>query len=503
MSRPTARSLRWATRSIAAPLWILTAVTLGSVQDGFERNLHAADDPPAATQASSAERSIENWEGSLNVGAVRLRLVLKVKRGAEDSLSATLDSIDQGAKDIPVDSITIKDGRLMFAMKLLQAEFTGTLSEAGDEAAGDFVQAGNKLPLTFKKVEKPSELRRPQEPQPPLPYREEEVSYEGAAAGAKIAGTLTLPEGAGPFPAVLLITGSGSQDRNETVAGHRPFLVLADDLTRRGIAVLRVDDRGVGGSTGDPLSATSLDLAEDALQGVKFLRGRRDIDGARIGLVGHSEGGLIAPIAASRSSDVAFIVLLAGPGVTGEEILYAQGDLIGRAASAPQADLDRQRALQQRMFQIVRETPDADEAEQKLLSAIDEEIAKLPGAEKQKAEEQRSLAEAQAKQLVGPWFRFFLTYDPRPTLRKVKCPVLAVIGEKDLQVPAQVNLRELEGALVDGGNPDYEVLELPGLNHLLQTAETGSPAEYSSIEETINPTALQVIGEWIVKHTGG
>jgi uncharacterized protein len=291
--------------------------------------------------------------------------------------------------------------------------------------------------------------------------------------------------------------------------GHKPFLVLADDLTRRGIAALRVDDRGVGGSTGNIGSSTTDDLVGDVLAGVEFLKSRKEIDPRRIGLLGHSEGGLIAPAAAARTNDVAYIVLIAGPGVTGEEILYAQGALIMRADGASDEAVAKQRTLQEQMFAIVKEFdkqtvgqsgPAADDA---AVTAREKLTQLVAAASAEPPEDQRTAAgtqgAAQARQLLTPWFRYFLKYDPRPALAQVRCPVLAVIGERDLQVPPKANLPEIEKALKTGGNTDYTLRELSGLNHLLQPCKTGSPAEYGQIEETISPEALLVIGEWIVE----
>jgi hypothetical protein len=367
--------------------------------------------------------------------------------------------------------------------------------------AGQFKQGGFTLPLTLKKTDKPTEVKRPQEPKKPYPYVEEEVSYENKKAGVKLAGTLTLPQGKGPFPAVLLITGSGAQDRNEAILGHKPFLVLADHLTRKGIAVLRVDDRGVGGSTGNVSQATSEDFAGDALAGVEFLKSRKEINPKKIGLIGHSEGGIVAPMAAVKSKDIAFIVLMAGTGLTGEEILYLQGELISRAAGAHLLDVAAQRRLQEQMFAVVLSETDNARAEKKLREILAEEVSKLSEEEKKAAGSASGAMEAQIKSVLSPWFRFFLTYDPKPTLRKVKCPVLAINGEKDLQVPPKENLRAIEEALKAGRNKDFTIKELPKLNHLFQTCTTGSLSEYSQIEETIAPVALETIADWIVKRT--
>jgi dipeptidyl aminopeptidase/acylaminoacyl peptidase len=242
-----------------------------------------------------------------------------------------MDSPDQGASGIHVETVTYKNGNLILEVKSIRGVFEGTLKEDGKTIEGEWKQAGSVFPLVLYYVDKVPETRREQDPVKPYPYAEEEVTYENKEAGVKLAGTLTYPDSVGPFPAVILITGSGPQNRDEGILGHRPFLVISDYLTRQGIAVLRVDDRGVGGSTGNFSQATTEDFVEDVLAGVEYLKSRKDIDSSRIGLLGHSEGGLIAPLVAVKSPDVAFIILMAGPGVTGEKIIMSQSELISRA----------------------------------------------------------------------------------------------------------------------------------------------------------------------------
>jgi pimeloyl-ACP methyl ester carboxylesterase len=331
---------------------------------------------------------------------------------------------------------------------------------------------------------------RPQDPKPPFPYSQEEVTYGSLEPGVKLAGTLTIPDSKGPFPAVLLITGSGSQNRNEEIMGHKPFLVLADYLTRRGIAVLRVDDRGVGGSSSGPPTATTMNFVQDVLAGVAFLKARHDVDPRHIGLIGHSEGGLIAPIVANESPDVAFIVLMAGSGVKGEDLLLEQGRLLMRASGASEELMQENAKVQKKLFSVIKSTTDNEAAEKQMrefLSTVNPAI--------------RESALAQMNMALSPWMRFFVTYDPQTALLKVKCPVLAMNGEKDLQVPPRQNLPAIEDALRAGGNKDFKVVELPGLNHLFQTCKTGAVSEYSQIEETISPSALDLMGDWILQHT--
>jgi fermentation-respiration switch protein FrsA (DUF1100 family) len=441
------------------------------------------------------------WLGNLKVPGGELRILFNISTNPDGSTVATMDSLDQGAKGIPVETVTYKDGNLSLEVKSIKGIFEGTLKGDGKTIEGNWKQVGSVFPLVLNRIDKVPDLRREQDPVKPYPYAEEEVVYENKEAGVKLAGTLTLPRSDEPFPAVVLITGSGQQNRNEEVFGHRPFLVLSDYLTRRGIAVLRVDDRGIGGSTGNFSQATTEDFAGDVLASIEYLKSRKEIDPNHIGLIGHSEGGLIAPIVAVKSSDVAFIVMMAGPGLTGEEILYLQSALIARAGGANNETIARNEALMKSMYSIVKEEQNNTIAGEKLRKLLNDEVANMSEDEKQQSGYSAANLDAQTQGLLSPWMRFFLTYDPKPTLMKVKCPVLAIIGEKDLQVPPEENLRAIDDALKAGGNKDYKVKEMPGLNHLFQTAQTGSPTEYSTIEETISPAALELIGNWILEHT--
>lgn len=440
------------------------------------------------------------WQGALKVSGMELRIVFNISQTPEGILTATMDSPDQGVKGIPVDEVILENGNLRLEIKSAMGIFEGKLREDGLSIEGEWKQSGQLFPLVLERVDEVIELLRPQEPKKPYPYEEEEVVYENKEAAVKLAGTLTIPGQEGPFPAVLLISGSGPQDRDETLLGHRPFLVLADYLTRRGIAVLRVDDRGVGKSTGDFAQATSEDFASDVLAGVEYLKSRKEIDPKKIGLIGHSEGGIIAPMVAVQSSDVAFIILMAGTGLTGEEVLYLQTALIARAEGASDEAIAKNRSLQEQLFTVLKEEPDDAVAEKRLRTIYEDTLSEAELSEKEK-EIAEAAAEAEIQRILSPWFRYFLTYDPRPTLMKVKCPVLAINGEKDLQVPPKENLSAIEEALKAGGNKNYTVEELPGLNHLFQTAETGSPSEYASIEETISPTALKIISDWILEQS--
>jgi len=445
------------------------------------------------------------WQGVLKISGIELRLVIKVSKTADDQYTATLDSPDQGAKDIPASLVELKNGDVKIEVKAILGAYNGRMSD-DNTITGEWKQGPTTLPLILKRTDKaPEPPRRPQEPQKPYPYNEEEVVYDNLKAGIKLAGTLTAPKTPGPFPAVVLISGSGPQDRDEALLGHKPFLVLADDLTRRGIAVLRYDDRGVGKSTGEFARATSADFAADALAGVEYLKTRKEINPKQIGLIGHSEGGLIAPMVATPSSGVAFIVLMAGPGISGEEILYLQGALIARANGAAETAIAKNLALQKKLFAVIKAEKDDAAAEKQLRPIWTQAFAAFTDEDKKALEvagaNPDTLFQAQLKQLVSPWFRYFLFYDPQRALKKVKCPVLAINGEKDLQVPPRENLAAIAKALKAGGNKNFLTKELPSLNHLFQTATTGAPGEYNKIEETIAPNALQMLGDWILAQT--
>jgi len=441
---------------------------------------------------AESKKGIEGlWYGALKVGALELRMGFKIET-KDGKLVASLDSVDQGARSIPAESAEFADGQLTIKMPKLKATYSGKLQADGDSIVGELDQ-GEKMKLDLKRTDKAPAGSRPQDPKKPYPYDEELLTFDSKAKDVKLAGTFTKPKGEGPFPAVVLISGSGPQDRNEELLGHKPFLVLADHLTRKGIAVLRYDDRGVGKSTGKFDTATSKDFAEDAAGAVAFLKTRKEV--GKIGLMGHSEGGLIAPMVAVENSDVAFIVLLAGPGLPGDEIIVAQSALIAKAMGMSEKDLVRQKAALAKLIPLAKEGADAE----KFKAALKELEKDLNAEEKKELEKDRKTAEAQLMMFASPWFRFFLSHDPRPTLGKVKCPLLAINGELDLQVPCKENLAAVESALKSHGNKDVTVKEFPGLNHLFQETKTGLPSEYGKIDETFSPKALNVISEWILK----
>lgn len=436
------------------------------------------------------------WHGELAAGGASLRLVLHVVRD-DSGWAFTLDSVDQQAMGLQVVDLDVVDGEVAFRLAAVPASYTGTLTSAG-RLEGLWLQ-GMPMPLTFTRVaegEAPPEQMRPQTPEPPFPYASHDVSYP-STDDVTLHGTLTVPEGGGPHPAVLLISGSGPQDRDETIFGHRPFLVLADHLSRHGLAVLRFDDRGTGESTGNHAAASTADLARDAMAGFRFLRERAEIDPGRVALLGHSEGGLIAPLVAAEEPGVAAIVLMAGPGVPGREVLELQQRLIMEASGATAEKIATARAHQETALAIATADLDSMTRAERLADHLRSAYAALSDEERAAVGDADTYVRTNIRQLLSPWMRWFLTHDPAPVLRRVRCPVLAIWGERDVQVAADQSRPVVAAALAAGGNPDHTEVVLPRLNHLMQTAQTGGLEEYAAIEETLAPAFLDTVTAWL------
>jgi pimeloyl-ACP methyl ester carboxylesterase len=439
----------------------------------------------AALQAAAAPQLAGQWDGVLSVGGQSLRIVLRV----DATGAAVVDSPDQGANGIPAVGPTLEGGVVRFSVPAVRASFEGALAADGRTITGALTQGPATMPVVLTRTADTASVAgpsRPQTPVAPFPYRSEDVTFPNAPAGINLAGTLTLPPGDGPFPAAILITGSGAQDRDETIFDHKPFLVWADALTRRGIAVLRYDDRGVGGSGGGTPDETTADFATDAAAALAYLRTRPGIDARRIGLIGHSEGGLIAPMVAQNGGEPAWIVMLAGTSVPGGDILVEQQRRLATAAGLSPAQVESGNASQRALMDAVARNKDDP-------AAVERETVALLTA--------GGMAEAPAKEAVRPlasaWYRWFVAHDPAAALSAVDVPLLAIYGGKDLQVPADQNAPVLARLL-----PAAEVVVLPDLNHLMQSAETGAPSEYGTIEETIAPEALKTVVDWVAARSG-
>jgi pimeloyl-ACP methyl ester carboxylesterase len=443
----------------------------------------------------------EIWSGTLNTLIQKLELRVRVYHRDNGTEDVYFDSVSQKASGFKATRM-VDDDQWTLEVASLRGAFDGKLNDDKSEVTGSWTQSGLNFDLTLTRQESLVEdvvpiPNRPQTPKTPFPYRVKEITFQNETDGLQLAGTLTIPESDHPCPAVVLISGSGPQDRDETLLDHKPFWVIADYLSRRGIAVLRFDDRGTGASKGDFSTATSEDFANDVEAAFEFLRIQPEISARKTGLIGHSEGGLIAPIVATRRTDVAFVVLLAGPGVNGREILLTQGQLILRAEGVTDESLlNIQRNTQLAMIDTILEAA-PDSTRETLVDSAMARLSKTLPEESMTEDNLKATAAAGIDQLNSPWFRFFLTYEPASQLQRIKCPVLAINGEKDVQVDPRLNLPAIQAALENGGNTRFKAIEFPGLNHLFQTCTTGRPSAYQSIEETIAPIVLQTIAEWI------
>ncbi|MDH4403511.1 MAG: alpha/beta fold hydrolase [Flavobacterium sp.] len=436
------------------------------------------------------------WNGILKVQGMQLSLVFHINK-TEKGFSSTLDSPDQKAFGMPVTTTNFENSKLIIAIANPRIEYEGILGTDGI-IIGTFKQSGQSFPMNLSKGKVEKEvIKRPQEPKKPYSYYTEEVVFENKSANINLAGTLSIPTKEGVFPAVILISGSGAQNRDEELLGHKPFLVIADYLTKNGIAVLRFDDRGTAMSKGNYATATTLDFATDVEAAVLYLQTRNEIDQKKIGLIGHSEGGMIAPIVASKSKRVSFIVLLAGTGIPGDELLLLQQELIGKASGISENDLTKIKLSNSEIFNIVNKATNPDQMRKDITDQINKSIKSDPESKIPEGISESDFIDMQVSQLLSPWMQFFIKYNPALALEKVKCPVLALNGDKDMQVPSKVNLDAINNALVKGGNKKVTIKELPNLNHLFQECKTGAPQEYSEIEQTFSPLALTEIVNWI------
>ncbi|PWA10810.1 alpha/beta hydrolase family protein [Flavobacterium laiguense] len=429
------------------------------------------------------------WNGVLKVPGGQLRVVFNVTK-TENGYSSTMDSPDQGAKGIPITTTSFENSILKLEIPNAKIVYEGMLNK-DNVIVGSFTQRGQSFTMDMSRgiIEK-KVVVRPQEPQIPYPYYTEEVVFENKIDKNVLAGTLSLPQKEGRFPVVILITGSGPENRDEELFGHKPFLVLADYLTKKGIAVLRFDDRGVAKSTGDFKAATTMDFAKDVQAAVVYLQTRKEIDKNKIGLIGHSEGGVIAPIVAENSKDIDFIVLLAGTGIRGDKLMLLQKEKIERQMGTPENEIQKGQEIFKGAYDIVL----ASSAGDNNLKTKINSYFKLQFGDKMNEEQISALTD----QITSPWMVNFLKFDPVSALEKVKCPVLAINGDKDLQVPADVNLDAINKAVVKGGNKKVTTKIVPNLNHLFQECKTGLPNEYGTIEQTFSPIALEEISKWVL-----
>lgn len=438
-----------------------------------------------------------SWMGILDVQGNKLRVVFNIT-AATSGYTVTMDSPDQGAKGIST-SAKIEGRNIDLSVEMAGISYSGILIKDG-EINGTFKQGGFSAMLILKRVAN-KDIKanvRIQDPQKPFQYISEDVKFENRDAGITLAGTLTLPANGDNFPAVILISGSGGQNRDEEIMNHRPFLVLSDFLTRNGVAVLRFDDRGVGESEGSQKGATTYDFATDVEAALAYLKSRQEINPKSIGLVGHSEGGLIAPIVAvDNKDDINFIVMMAGPGVRGDSLLILQNHYISQASGVSAAVVEASLKLNREAYKIIIENNDDNVIVEKIKILLDKELHKIIGMDSSNPQYQKVYNKL-IGDLSNPWIKSFVRLDPSVALEKIGCAVLAINGTKDLQVSYKENLSAIEKALITGGNKKFTIKEFEGLNHLFQRCNTGLMNEYLTIEETIFPEVMEFILQWIV-----
>lgn len=436
-----------------------------------------------------------DWYGALNVYGSVLPLEMHIDGNKKD-LTGTLDSPSQKSFGMELSELSVKKKMLHFKVAAVNVEYTGIITTDGIE--GTFTQNGLDFKLNFTK-EKPIPVvaTRTQTPAKPYPYTVENVSFKNKEANITLAGTLTLPKEGNNFPVVVLISGSGAQDRDETMLDHKPFLVLSDYLTRKGIAVLRYDDRGTAESGGDFDGATSYDFANDANAAVEYLMSRSEINKDKIGLIGHSEGGMIAPLVATLNDNVDFLVLMAGVGVRGDKLLIKQQELLLASAGQKPKDIETLASINRGAYDIVIATETLDDQKEQLTTYFSEKFEGYPISLVPNGIDKEGFAELQVASVSNVWMREFMRFTPNIYLEKVKCPVLILNGTKDLQVDATQNVTAIEKALTTGGNTTFTTHKFENLNHLFQECKTGDPSEYGKIEQTIAPVVLSTIQTWI------
>lgn len=443
------------------------------------------------------------WEGKMNVG-VELRVYFQISQDSSKNFIATMEVPDQGLKNIKASTLQFKGDSVYLEISQFQAKYAGKM--INDSFISGVLQQGPPLPLNLRRVQGIAEIKRAQTPVPPFPYNSEDLVYYNRDKSIAYGATITIPKGKGPFPAVLLLTGSGQQNRDEEIMGHKPFAVIADHLTRNGFIVLRVDDRGMGKTTGDVMSATTRDFANDAIVSLDYLKSRKEVNKSKLGLIGHSEGGMIAQMIGAERNDIDFIVMIAAPGEPTLKVMHDQNEAVLRKMGMGKAYVDAYLVLYDNILKAVLSSTSAT-AKDSVRAVVDKWMAGTPAniviattGIRDEASKTNFINQF-AGQVGSPWFRYFLSYVPQVYLKKITAKVLAVNGSQDVQVLAASNLKAIETALQSGKVKVYDVVELKGLNHLFQECKTCSTMEYGQLQQTISPAFLDAITGWMKKNT--
>lgn len=436
---------------------------------------------------------VGSWAGELDIQGTKLPVIFNVKP-SETGFITTMDSPAQGAKDIPVGKTTFENNELILDASNMGIQYKGTLK--GDKLEGKFSQGDMSLPLVLSRAKGgEKKMNRPQTPKPPFDYNIEDVSFKNPIDANTLAGTLTTPKNKKDFPIVVMITGSGLQNRDEEVFGHKIFWVIADDFAKKGIGVLRLDDRGIGGSEAGNFIPTSQNFATDINTAVNFLAARGY---KNIGLAGHSEGGMIAPMVASQNDKVKFVISLAGPGIPIDQLLQLQSKALAKLEGATDEEIKRNEVMNTKIYDFIRNAKTND-LKTPLKMLMKEEFNKLPKEQLPAEKDLENMIDNEVKKITNPWFVYFLKFNPDEYWSKVKVPVLALNGSLDSQVSAKENLAGIKASLEKAKNKSFEIVECPNMNHPFQEAKTGAVSEYAEIEQSISPIVLDKMSSWILK----
>lgn len=471
---------------------------IGLIVCAYGLSLSAADRKPQDKEALSGD-----WVGEMDFGGKQFRFLFHFEQSKSGRISGVFRAPDMSPAPMPMTDVRLKGRDIYLSIKTV-GSYRGKVSLKSGRMSGDWMgEDGNQLALDLKRSKEKWTYDRPQTPKAPFSYQTREVEIPNKLGDNRLAGTLTVPKGRGPFAAVVLVSDFGPQDRDGTIHDHKPLAVIADYLAKKGIASLRYDDRGIGKSTGTYEFATTMDLATDAAAAFEFLKNQQTVDAGKVGIIGHGEGGLIAPIVADKRKGVAFMVLLAAPGVRGDQMLLMQNEALGRATGLDDAMLDLTRRFMSSVYKLLTQNPPDLKKAEEMWMEFEEKTKSLPPEEGAKLMELGGQLEWQLAQVKAqsPWLSWILAYDPGRVLAKVKVPVLVLNGEKDLQILADINLPIIKRHLLAAGNRQVEVEKMRGLNHLFQKAETGLPSEYALIEQTFSTSALKQIAGWLIKTT--
>ncbi len=444
------------------------------------------------------EKLFGKWSGFLKTPKRQLVISADILKSKNGNVNLKISSPKQKQYNIPTDSLVINNNLIMFSINKYKIRYKGIINLDSTKIIGTWYQDNFISELDFYRPDEILRTGHPQYPVKPYPYNNDSVYFFNYIDSINLAGTITYPKkNKQKYPAILLINGLGKHDRDETMYGHKPFLLISDYLTRKGYVVFRADDRGVGKSGGKFEKATTKDFTRDMISALKYLKTKSYVDTNKIGIIGFNEGGLIAARIASESDNVKFIILLSTPGITGKEILLTQTVDIQEKSGIPDNVIQRDLKINKKILNIVGSIKDSALAYNKLRNTYRQFRATLPKEDLVKKKYSIVAFKNQLNFMLTPWFKYYLNYNPKKTFTKIKIPVLIIYGDKDVQVNAAKNNNALRRALEQAGNKNYKSIIFPNLNHLLQHCQTGLPNEYAKISQTVSPAVLDSINVWL------